>query len=158
MTNSYDLFCRLIRENRSSLFRVAKGILKNDADAEDAVSEATVKAYISFGKLRKIESFRSWIMKILVNESYTLLRKKPPTQPLADDIPDNGALTVSTVESIALWNAIELLSDEFRTVTVLFYYEDLSIREISNVLRIPIGTVNSRLSRAREKLKTLLTE
>ena len=97
-------------------------------------------------------------MKILVNESYTLLRKKPPTQPLADDIPDNAAMAASTVESMALWNAVELLSDEFRTVTVLFYYENLSIREISSILRIPVGTVNSRLSRARNKLKTLLTE
>ncbi len=115
MTDQYETFCDLIREHRKAMFRVARSILRSDADAEDAVGEATVKAYISFGRLRKLGSFK-------------------------------------------LWSAVGQLGDEFRAVTVLFYYEDLSIREIGRILRIPVGTVNSRLSRAREKLRAILTD
>ena len=55
-----------------------------------------------------------------------------------------------------LWDAVQQLSIEFRTVTVLFYYEDMSIKEISKILKLPQGTINSRLNRSREKLKTIL--
>jgi RNA polymerase sigma-70 factor (ECF subfamily) len=158
MTDSFELFCSLVRAQRDALFRVASSILRNDADAEDAVSEATLKAYIHFGRLRRVESFKPWIMKILVNESYAIARKRKSFEPL-DNIPEEtGEVPLSPADSLALWNAVSQLPEEFRAVTVLFYYEDMSIKDIGKILRVPIGTVNSRLSRARERLRVLLTE
>ena len=158
MQDTYDTFCRLLREHRRALFRVARSILRNDADAEDAVSEATVKAYANFGRLRQPESFKPWIMKILVNEAYAIAKKRMYCEPL-ENVPEDGDWTVpSPEEALALWTAVLRLPAEFRCVTVLFYYDDMSIKEISKVLKLPTGTVNSRLSRAREKLRGILTE
>ena len=94
-------------------------------------------------------------MKILVNEAYSIARKRKRIEPL-DDISD-GSGNSNMLELHELWDAVQHLSVEFRTVTVLFYYEDMSIKEISKILNLPQGTVNSRLNRSREKLKTILT-
>jgi len=155
MTEQHEKFCSLMKDYRPGLFRVAKGILKNDTDAEDAVSETTCKAFANLHKLRNFGSFKPWVMKILVNEAYGIARKRKRTGPL-DDISDESGNS-DMLESLELWNAVKLLSVEFRTVTALFYYEDMSIKEISKILDLPQGTVNSRLNRSREKLKTILT-
>jgi RNA polymerase sigma-70 factor (ECF subfamily) len=111
MTDSFELFCSLVRAQRDALFRVASSILRNDADAEDAVSEATLKAYIHFGRLRRVESFKPWIMKILVNESYAIARKRKSFEPL-DNIPEEtGEVPLSPADSLALWNAVTQLPE-----------------------------------------------
>jgi RNA polymerase sigma-70 factor (ECF subfamily) len=154
MTEQHEKFCSLLREYRPGLFRLAKGILKNDADAEDAVSETIYKAFSNIDKLRNFESFKPWIMKILVNEAYTIAKKRKKTEPLDYiEIAANDSVTIETHE---LWNAVQALGDEFKAVTILFYYEDMSIKEISKILNLPKGTVNSRLNRSREKLRLIL--
>jgi len=155
MTEQHEKFCSLMKDYRPGLFHDAKGILRNDTDAEDAVSETTCKAFANLNKLRNFESFKPWVMKILVNEAYGIARKRKRTEPL-DDISDESGNS-DILESLELWNAVKLLNVEFRTVTVLFYYEDMNIKEISKILNLPQGTVNSRLNRSREKLKTILT-
>jgi len=154
MTEQHEKFCSLLREYRSGLFRLAKGILENDADAEDAVSETIYKAFANLDKLRNLESFKPWIMKILVNEAYTIAKKRKKTEPL--DYIEVAANDWETIETHELWNAVQALSDEFKAVTILFYYEDMSINEISKILNLPKGTVNSRLNRSREKLRLIL--
>jgi RNA polymerase sigma-70 factor (ECF subfamily) len=156
MTETNELFISLMREYRKSLFRLANSILRNDADAEDAVSEATVKAFQNFGRLRKPESFKPWMFKILVNEAYAIARKRRNHESL-DNLRDDGA-GEPPVDALAIWSAVLELPDEYRSVTVLFYYEDMSIREIGRILNIPVGTVNSRLNRSREKLRAIFKE
>lgn len=156
MTEQHEKFCSLMQEYRSRLFRVAKGILRNETDAEDAVSETTCKAFANLYKLRSFDSFKPWVIKILVNEAYGIARKRKRTESL-DDISDESGNSYM-FESHGLWDAVQHLSAEFRTVTVLFYYEDMSIKEISKILNLPQGTVNSRLNRSREKLKRFLQE
>lgn len=155
MKEPHEKYCSLIKEYRPGLFRIAKGILRNDTDAEDAVSETTCKSFASFHKLRSLESFRPWVMKILVNEAYRIARKRKITEPL-DNVSDESS-NLDLLESHELWDAIQHLTVEFRTVTILFYYEDMSIKEISKILNLPEGTINSRLNRSREKLKNILT-
>jgi len=154
MTEQQENFCSLLREYRLGLFRLAKGILENDADTEDAVSETIYKAFANFDKLRSFESFKPWIMKILVNEAYTIAKKRKKTEPL--DYIEIAANDSKAIETHELWDAVQALSDEFRAVTILFYYEDMSIKEISKILNLPKGTVNSRLNRSREKLRLIL--
>lgn len=76
VTERQEKLCNLIREYRLGLFRVAKGILSNDADAEDAVSETTCKAFANLDQLRNFASFKPWVMKILVNEAYAIANKR----------------------------------------------------------------------------------
>lgn len=155
VTERQEKLCNLIREYRLGLFRVAKGILSNDADAEDAVSETTCKAFANLDQLRNFASFKPWAMKILVNEAYAIVNKRKRFEPLNDiTVEDDNSKAIAAYE---LWDVVQLLSAEFRTVTVLFYYEDISIKEISQILNLPQGTVNSRLNRSREKLRSILT-
>ena len=155
MIKQHEEFCNLIKEYRTGLFRVANGILKNNIDAEDAVSETIYKAFANLHKLRSFDSFKPWLMKILINEAYGIIRERKKTEPLEEM--SVGTENHDIDEALELWNAINLLNIEFRLVTVLFYYEDMSIKEISKILKLPIGTVNSRLNRSREKLKIILS-
>lgn len=157
-TEKNKLFCDLITEYRPRLYRIAKGILKNEVDAEDAVSETTYKAYAKFNKLRNLESFKSWIIKILVHESYAISNKRRSIEYLDNIFIENNNSYSENINSFILWDAVQLLNDEFRTVTILFYYEDMKIKDISKILKIPIGTVNSRLNRSRKKLKEIFIQ
>jgi RNA polymerase sigma-70 factor (ECF subfamily) len=131
---------------------MANGILKNNMDAEDAVSETTCKAFVNFSKLRNSEKFKPWIMKILINEAYAIANKRKGFTPLDEDISvENNDAEI--IDTIILWDAVQALSDDYRIVTILFYYEDMCIKEISKILNIPEGTVNSRLNRSRQQLK-----
>lgn len=155
ITEENSLLCKLIVEYRPRLYRIAVGILRNGTDAEDAVSETTCKAFANFHKLKDIEKFKSWIIKILINEAYAISNKRKRFVELAENIVDDRYDT-NIVDTIVLWDAINALDDSFRIVAIMFYYEDMSIKEISKVLNIPVGTVNSRLNRSRQKLKKIL--
>lgn len=149
-----DEFIELINENRPSLYRVAKGILKNEHDVEDAASEAILKAYKNLHSLSNLECFKPWLIRILVNECYAILKQRNRI-----DLQENLEilnLTYEDKKSDELMDSINKLKEDHRTVLILFYYEDMSIKDISSVLEISEGTVKSRLNRAKEKLKAIL--
>lgn len=151
-----EIFCTYINNYKLNMFRLAKSIVRNDADAEDVTSEAILKAYRNIKDLRSFASFKPWVLKIVVNEAYSLVNKRKRVMYLEElEVPEESNET-HLRESGELWAAVEKLEDEFRTVTILFYYEDMSIKDISKTLSIPVGTVKSRLARARQKLKELL--
>lgn len=155
VTDKNAIFSNLVPEYRAKLFRIAMGILQSNADAEDAVSEAICKAFINFNKLKNIDSFKPWIIKILVNEAYTMVNKRKRLVPLDESFVANDHMS-AIEDTLVLWDAINLLKQDFRIVVILFYYEEMSIKEISKILNIPVGTVNSRLDRSRDKLKQYL--
>lgn len=159
-----ELFVAGIREYKHNLFRMAQSILHHDAEAEDAVGETIYKAYSRLGALRSLDRFKPWIMKILVNECYAAAKRRSriyyqadPEQE-SDGLKNAGTIVQETGgdSSRELWVAVSRLEQEFSTVVVLFYYEDLSIKHIAKVLSLPEGTVKSRLARAKQKLKVLL--
>lgn len=149
-------FVNLVEENKVSLYRLARSILKNDVEVDDAISEAILKAYKNKNKLKNKESFKSWMMRIVANECYNLIRKNNRFD-LRDNL-DTLNLVHTDKEYCGLREIIDDLSEEFSSVLVLFYYEDMSIKDISKVLQISEGTVKSRLNRAKSKLKVLLKE
>lgn len=148
-----DEFERLVLENQISMYRLAMSILKNTDDAQDAVSETILTAYEHLSALKKSDSFRAWIMTILVNVSKKILRKRKRVV-LYDDA---GFFEQSTEERTSeMWEAVLTLNEEYSKVVILYYYEGFSTREIARILRIPEGTVKSRLSRARSKLQQII--
>lgn len=153
-----EWFCQKIEEYKFSLYRLSLSILKNEEDAKDAVSEAICLAYAKLDTLKDENKFKPWIMKILTNASYDIYRKRKNVCSLEEysDIPDKAAINVC--EKLSLRQAVETLEDDYRAVVILFYYEDMSIREISSILCISQGAIKTRLSRARTKLQTLLKE
>ena len=153
-----ETFCDQVIRNQEAMFRTAKSILRQDEDAEDAVQEAICAAYASRGSLRDPARFRPWILKILVNKCYEFCRKRRTTVDLADVQDFLPAPAADQTERLSLWQAVMALNRDLRAVVTLFYYEDLSIREISAVLGISEAAVKTRLSRGRSRLKQLLHE
>lgn len=146
-------FCENVSKYRDNLYIMALAILKNEADAEDAVSNAILKAYENRGQISSLHKFKPWMLTITKNEALKLKRKQLI-------LPGN-----ETVEALLkpvqahydeLWDVLQQMKEEYRLAVVLFYYEGLSLRDISDVLDIPVGTVKSRLNRGRAELREAL--
>ena len=153
-----ETFCAQVIRHQDALFRAAKAIVRSDEDAEDAVQDAICAAFAAREQLRDPSRFKPWMLRIVVNQSYELCRKRRPTVDLdqvADYLP---ARDQDPTEQLTLWQAVLSLSNDLRSAVTLFYYEGLSIREIAAVLNISESAVKTRLSRGREKLRRLLNE
>lgn len=132
-------------------------ILKNDDDTCDAIQETLVSAYKNLKSLREPQYFSSWIIKILINKSYDIIRKNKKVKYLNEkmQIEEETYYDIYSSES-ELENVLTQLEKNLRLVVVLYYYDDLSVADISKILNIPEGTVKSRLSRARDKIYKII--
>ncbi len=145
---------------------LARWLLRNEQDAKDVVQEAYLRAFRSFAGFRGSNS-RAWLLTIVRNTSYTLLKKNRAvdlTTTFDEDIhaPDHESASPVTIlehaeDAELIRNATDELPAEFREILILRHHEDLSYKEIGEILKIPNGTVMSRLARARAKLKEYLT-
>ena len=154
-------FDEVIRLCVPEMFRIAMSILNNKDDADDAVCEAVLKAYENLHKLKNSKIFRTWIIRILINQANDIYRSRSKVVYLHDyDAVEEPRLQYDEYDlgSDELSVAVAGLSVEFRTVITLFYFQDMRIKEIADVLEIPQGTVKWRLSKAKTRLKEKLTE
>lgn len=146
-------FCECVSKCKSDLYMIARAILGNDADTEDAVSNAILRAYENLDKLKNPNKFKPWILTITKNEALKIKKKRL-------ELPGNDTLEafLEPVEDHhdELWDIIQSMKEEYRLAIVLYYYDGLSLRDISDVLNIPLGTVKSRLSRGKEILRNAL--
>ncbi|KJB88823.1 RNA polymerase [Paenibacillus sp. E194] len=149
-----DAFGTLIRTYEAPLYRVAKSIVHSDEDCADAIQEAVLKAYRSIHSLREPKYFKTWLVRILVNECRTLLRKKKQTVPFVEL--QHSKAEASEYEHIETLEIVNALEEDLRIVVTLFYIEDLPLKEVADMLDQPVGTVKSRLFRARNKLADML--
>ncbi len=147
--------CRIIGL-QDTLYRVASTILPRPCDREDAIQECIYRALRKRGSLRDDDALRSWVIRILINECYVMLRRfkrerptdelpEPEPQPDPDANPD-------------VFRALYSLKRDLRLPLVLHYVEGYPLEDIARILRIPCGTVKSRMARARKKLKLKLEE
>jgi RNA polymerase sigma-70 factor (ECF subfamily) len=146
-------------------FNYARWLTRNDVDAEDVVQEATLRALRYFPSLRNDDA-RAWLLTIVRNTWYGRAAQQGISQRTAvyDEMTDDRrderlgpealALQRQTVEQVR--DAVDALPVDFREVIVLRELEGLSYKEIAAIVGVPVGTVMSRLSRARERLLTLL--
>lgn len=150
---SKEELAELILTNQSGMYRLAYSILQNEADAQDAVGESIVRAFENRRKLRKKDSAKSWLMKILINVSRSAIVKKQRLFLSAE--PEQYDTSV-VFQDDELWPLIMELQEEFRTVIVLYYYERLTVKEISRMLNMSEGTVKTWLFRGRKKLAEMI--
>ena len=134
--------------------------MKNDDDVYDALQEALMSIYQNFNQLKNLKFFSTWATRIVINKCYDLLRKNknnvvPFDENIENDI-NSSKNDVYEVDQYGIMKAVEGLNEELKLITILYYYDDYSVNEISEIVDIPIGTVKSRLSRAREILKNKL--
>ncbi len=147
-------FTEQVRPMLDTLYRTAYALLQNDADAQDAAQSSVEQAYTALGSLKDRSKFRPWLLRILKNECYRILRVKKRVIPF-DDLPETGSQPTDTLD---LKTAFLRLSAESRLSVTLYYFEGYSIEEIAALLREPVGTVKSRLSRARKTLRRELSD
>ena len=143
-------------------FRVAYGVLRHRQDAEDIAQEALTRAYRNFRKLRRPDSFRSWLVRttwrLAVDHTRSCKRRlSRETVPMEIQIPETAMESlVSRERSARLWEAIDALPEKLRIVTVLAGIEEHDVREVARLLDLPEGTVKSRMFLARQRLRELL--
>lgn len=137
-------------ETRSDMmYRVAWSILRNDADVQDALQDAVLKAWEKRDKLRDEKFFRTWITRILINACYDTQRKRRRIVSM-DEIPES---TVSNAPDPDLALALQALPEKLRLPLVLCCSEGMSYEEAADVLRIPITTLRGRLRRGKDELR-----
>ncbi|GAA0374652.1 RNA polymerase sigma factor [Bacillus horti] len=144
-----EAFCWLIKHYEQTLYRIAKSYLKSDADCADVIQETILMAYQNLKSLRQPEYFYTWLVRIEINECHRSLKQKKkiiPVQTLKDKP------HIDNYEQLELQEILEQLDEDLRIIVTLYYQEDCSIKEIAEMLDIPIGTVKSRLFRARTQL------
>jgi RNA polymerase sigma-70 factor (ECF subfamily) len=148
-------------------YNLARWLTRSDHDAEDVVQEAYLRAFQFFDGFHGGDG-RSWLLAIVRNTGYTWLKQKRPrelTLSFEEEIHSSAGVAsspptvlVQDEEKQLLRQAVERLPVEFREVVVLRDLEGLSYKEIATIVGIPLGTVMSRLARARERLQQCLAE
>ena len=155
-TNMTDeRFCLEIESMRSSLFRVAFAILRNYTDCEDAIQNTVFKAYRKLDALKEPAYFRTWVIWILKNECFDLLKKQRMLVPLSERREVDYEMAVPDLD---LNRAFDTLSPDERLVITLYYYEGYTTPEIAKLTDVSDNAVRTRLFRARAALKEQLTE
>lgn len=135
-----------------TMHRISKSLLARPQDRDDAIQNCLLKAWQSRQRLRDLDCFRPWALRILVNECHSLLRKSMRMVPM--EMPDEP----QEMPDVFLYEAIQALPERYRLPLLLYYVEDFSIKETAQTLRIPEGTVKSRLHKARNELKLTIRE
>ena len=154
-------FEEAVMPHLDAAYNLARWLTRNEADAQDMVQEAYLRALRFFGGFHGTDA-RAWLLTIVRNTCYTWLKRSRSPELSGDfdevvltkesDEPNPEASHFLKVQSQLINEAIEKLPIEFREVVILRELEELSYKEIASITGIPIGTVMSRLSRARKRL------
>lgn len=145
-------FARRIIDMQDTLYRVSTTILPRLHDREDAVQSAIEKAWRNQHRLRDDSALRAWVVRILMNECYALLRRKKWEIP-SDTLPERETAPDAQLDVYQLFTSLD---KKYRMPMVLYYVEGYTIEEISRILKRPQGTVKSQLHRGRALLKDTL--
>lgn len=150
-------FQDLILKEQSSLYKMAYLYVKNEDDALDIVHESVYKAYVSIKNLKEPNYFLTWLTRIVINTAIDFIKKKK----LISEVPVEQiqAIGQGKIEDrLDLLDAINQLEDRFKTIIILRYYKDFSVKQIAYALNCPEGTVKTQLFRATNKLRCYLRE
>ncbi len=147
----------LVRNYHQAVYGYAFRLSGNAADAEDLSQQTFLIAHEKLTQLREPSKARAWLLRIVRTSFLKRIRRRRPVnvgslELSIDDAPDRSR-AVSEIDEQRLHLGLNALSDDFRIILMMFYFEDLSYREIASSLELPLGTVMSRLSRAKQMLK-----
>ncbi|UCG92232.1 MAG: sigma-70 family RNA polymerase sigma factor [candidate division WOR-3 bacterium] len=162
-----EAFNPLVERYKLALYKLMYRMVYNRDDAEDLVEEAFIKAYRSISRFEIGRPFYAWLSRLAVNNAINFLRKKKrghleplewSEHRLVAEKQNPVAMTREKMLKERINKAMAQLPQEYRTILVLRVNDELSYEEISEVLKIPKGTVMSRLARARQRLKEIFKE
>ncbi len=154
-----DEFCKQIRLHEKAMYSLAFSIVRNDSDTGEVISEAIYRAYKNLDSLKNRDAFKTWLLRIVHNTAVEMIRKNANITPVEEtpepvfDSPENDIAT-----RLVLRDAVNNLKQPYRTVVILFYYENLSVSKIAQITGTNIVAVKQQLSRARRMLREILRE
>ena len=159
MKGNKESFGILIKNNKEYLYKMAFLYVKDEQDALEVIHETVYRAFLNIEKLKKAKFFNTWITRILINVSIDFLKRKGKNQMLDESTPIiKEKCEISTEEKLDLYNAIDLLNDNYKTVIIMMYFNDMKIKDISKVMETPENTVKTYLRRAKQALGEILKE
>ena len=159
MKGNKESFGILIKNNKEYLYKMAFLYVKDEQDALEVIHETVYRAFLNIEKLKKAKFFNTWITRILINVSIDFLKKKGKNEMLDESTPiRKEKCEISTEEKLDLYNAIDLLNDNYKTVIIMMYFNDMKIKDIAKVMEIPENTVKTYLRRAKQALGEVLKE
>jgi len=166
-----DLYALLIRKYNQRLYRVGMSIINDDAEVEDVMQVAYIKAYENLRKFEFKSDFSTWITRILINESLLRLKKRKQLLNINDDMISNQIYQQHPVDvqtplmnvvnselKVILEKAIQQLPEKYRTVFIMRELESMNVAETSECLELSEVNVKVRLNRAKALLKNSLSE
>ncbi len=147
---------QIIIRSEETLYHIAKTLLYNDADCADAIQEAIVKAFAGISSLRQDAYAKTWLVRILINECYAMMRREKRVVSL--EVYQQEEAAAETEDYSDLYEALRQLPDQIRICVTLYYLEGYSVKETAKILEITESAVKNRLARARTKLRTQLEQ
>ena len=158
-----DAFTELILLLKTDLYKIAKTRIKNDEDIYDVIQETMIIAFSSIKKLKKIESFKPWIIKILINTSNSTYKKASKNKIISlekvEDYSSSNCSEYDKVETILDFNFIlKNFKYEDRIIIILYYMEKFTDKEIGEILKLKENTVKTKRTRIKESIKDALKE
>lgn len=151
-------FSYLIKEHKSYLYKTAFMYVKNEDKALDIFQETIAKAIANIHKLKNPTYFKTWITRILINAAYDMNKNKIELNGIEENTLIYASEDISIEERLDLYEAVDLLRDNYKTVIILKYFNDIKTKEIAIIMNIPENTVKTFLSRAKYELKNILKE
>lgn len=151
-----EAFMNLLRLYEKDMYLLAKYMLKDEELIKDAVQDTILKVYERIEYLKNEDSFKFWLLKILGNKCRDILKKDKNIIYL--DVQIEEGYRDKGYDEIEIKNCIEKLNESQREIITLYYFNELTYKEISEIMNIPEGTVKSKLSRAKEHLRSIIGE
>lgn len=148
-----EAFIALMEENKQSMYKVAGGFLRNREDIADAMAETVLNCYEKIGTLRQNAYFRTWMIRILINNCKDILQRQKQSIP-TEEVPEAKQSADGRADFEEL---IEPLKEQDRSIFTLYYVYGMKTREIAACMEMKESTVMSRLKRGRETLRAEMT-
>ena len=152
MTN--EAFTEAVIRMTPTLYRVARGQLIIEADQQDAVQEAIRRSWEKRGSLKNERYLQTWVIRMLLNVCHDIQRHSKREGPV-EELPDRPT---AAADSIDLRDALFRLTEKERVSVILHYIEGYDVKHVAEILKIPVGSVKTRLMRARAHLREILNE
>lgn len=150
-----NAFITLMEEQKQTMYKVAVGILRNDADAADAMQDTVLSCYENLQSLREPKYFQTWMTRILINHCNRIIAERKKVIPMDSYLEKENIRNVQeSADELLTINEeflemLKQLEEKYRIVLLLYYVEEFSIKEISCILQLNENTIKTRLARGR---------
>ena len=140
-----EAFTSAVKAHQEALFRVAYAILQNREDALDAMQESILRAWVAQNKLKDDALFQTWMTRIVINTSRSMLKKRRHDAVLSEK--------TAAQETVSILDELHSLPEKLRLPVVLHNIDGYAVTEVAAILRLPQSTIRGRLARARRQLR-----